>query len=108
MTDSLHRVIGVSRELAAVIGAMWRSSLQIRVVGATVALSSTVVLVLGMVLQAQVAQRLIENKTQAALLQVQNSSVVVESELGAVDPTSVSLVSRLTTATAQCQRRPET
>ncbi|HKR52499.1 MAG TPA: MtrAB system histidine kinase MtrB [Pseudonocardiaceae bacterium] len=98
MTDSLRRVIGTARELAAVVGAMWRRSLQIRMVGATVALSSTVVLVLGMVLQAQVAQRLIENKTQAALLQVQNSSAVVESELGAVDPTSVSLVSRLTTA----------
>ncbi|MGH3825046.1 MAG: MtrAB system histidine kinase MtrB [Pseudonocardiaceae bacterium] len=77
---------------------MWRRSLKIRVVSSTVALSSTVVLVLGMVLQAQLAQRLIENKTQAALLQADNSRILVESELGAVDPTSASLAGRLTTA----------
>ncbi|MDQ3764435.1 MAG: MtrAB system histidine kinase MtrB [Actinomycetota bacterium] len=80
------------------VGTAWRRSLKIRVVGSTVALSLTVVLVLGMVLQAQVAQRLIENKTQAALLQAENSRVLVESELGAVDPTSASLAARLTAA----------
>ena len=98
VTDLLRRVAGQTRELATVAGTMWRRSLQIRVVGSTVALSSTVVLVLGMVLQAQIAQRLIENKTQAALLQAENSRVVLESELSAVDPTSASLTSRLTTA----------
>jgi two-component system, OmpR family, sensor histidine kinase MtrB len=98
VTDSLHRVTGWARELAAVASARWHRSLQIRVVGATVALSSTVVLVLGMVLQTQIAQRLIENKTQAALLQTENSRVVVESELRAVDPTSASLAGRLTIA----------
>ncbi len=97
VTDLLRRATGWARELTAVAGALWRRSLQIRVVGSTVALSSTVVLVLGMVLQAQIAQRLIENKMQAALLQAENSRVVVESELGAVDPTSASLTSRLTT-----------
>ncbi|MBV9013851.1 MAG: HAMP domain-containing histidine kinase [Pseudonocardiales bacterium] len=51
-----------------------------------------------MVLQAQLAQRLIENKTQAALVQAENSKILVESELGAVDPTSASLAGRLTTA----------
>ncbi|MGH3780282.1 MAG: MtrAB system histidine kinase MtrB [Pseudonocardiaceae bacterium] len=79
-------------------GALWRRSLKVRVVSSTVALSSTVVLVLGMILQAQLAQRLIENKTQAALSQAENSRILVESELGAVDPTSVSLAGRLTTA----------
>jgi two-component system sensor histidine kinase MtrB len=88
----------VASELTTVAGTAWRRSLKIRVVSSTVALSSTVVLVLGMVLQAQLAQRLIENKTQAALLQADNSRVLVESELGAVDPTSVSLAGRLTTA----------
>jgi two-component system sensor histidine kinase MtrB len=86
------------RELGAACSAVWRRSLKVRVVGSTVVLSSTVVLVLGMVLQAQVAQRLIENKTQAALLQAENSRVLVESELGTVDPTSGSLVGRLATA----------
>jgi two-component system, OmpR family, sensor histidine kinase MtrB len=96
-TDFLRRAVSRARELTAVAGAMWRRSLQVRVVASTVALSSTVVLVLGMVLQAQIAQRLIENKMQAALVQAENSRVVVESELGAVDPTSTSLTSRLTT-----------
>ncbi|MGH3936260.1 MAG: MtrAB system histidine kinase MtrB [Pseudonocardiaceae bacterium] len=98
MTDSLRRVTGQAREQTAVAGAMWRRSLQIRVVGSTVALSSTVVLVLGMVLQAQIAQRLIENKTQAALSQAENSRIVVESELNGVDPASASLTGRLTVA----------
>ena len=85
-------------KLLTVAGGVWRRSLKIRVVCSTVALSSTVVLVLGMVLQAQLAQRLIENKTQAALLQADNGRVAVESELGGVDPTSASLAARLTTA----------
>ena len=85
-------------EFTMAAGALWRRSLKVRVVSSTVALSSTVVLVLGMLLQAQLAQRLIENKTQAALLQADNSRVLVESELGAVDPTSASLAARLTTA----------
>ncbi|MBV8541932.1 MAG: HAMP domain-containing histidine kinase [Pseudonocardiales bacterium] len=50
-----------------------------------------------MVLQAQLAQRLIDSKTQAALAQAENSRGLVESELGAVDPTSASLAGRLTT-----------
>jgi len=87
-TDALRPVAGAASGLAVTASAMWRRSLTIRVVTSTVALSSTVVLVLGMVLQAQLAQRLIENKTQAALVQADNSRVLVESELGAVDPTS--------------------
>jgi two-component system, OmpR family, sensor histidine kinase MtrB len=97
-TDALRPAAITASSLAAMAATMWRRSLKVRVVSSTVALSSTVVLVLGMVLQAQLAQRLIENKTQAALLQAENSRVVVESELGGVDPTSVSLAGRLTTA----------
>ncbi len=97
-TDQLRPVTEASGELAAMFGSLWRRSLKVRVVSSTVALSSTVVLVLGMILQAQLAQRLIENKTQAALSQAENSRIRVESELSAVDPTSVSLAGRLTTA----------
>ncbi|MGH3719921.1 MAG: MtrAB system histidine kinase MtrB [Pseudonocardiaceae bacterium] len=93
----LRLAAGVAGELSAMFGARWRRSLNVRVVSSTVMLSSTVVLVLGMVLQAQLAQRLIESKTQAALAQAENSRVLVESELGAVDPTSASLAGRLTT-----------
>lgn len=97
-TKALRPAAAAVRELTAVAGAVWRRSLKARVISSTVALSSTVVLVLGMVLQAQLAQRLIENKTQAALLQADNSRILVESELSAVDPTSASLPARLTTA----------
>jgi two-component system sensor histidine kinase MtrB len=96
--EALRPAVVAARELTAVAGAVWRRSLKVRVISSTVALSSTVVLVLGMVLQAQLAQRLIENKTQAALLQADNSRILVESELSAVDPTSASLPARLTTA----------
>jgi two-component system sensor histidine kinase MtrB len=97
-SDALRPAATAISDLAVTAGAVWRRSLQIRVVSSTVALSSTVVLVLGMVLQAQLAQRLIENKTQAALLQADNSRILVEAELGTVDPTSASLAGRLTTA----------
>jgi two-component system sensor histidine kinase MtrB len=96
--DVVAPALDLARELAAEVRALWRRSLQVRVVVSTVALSSTVVVVLGMVLQTQIADRLIENKTQAALLQAENSRAVVESELGAVDPASVSLAGRLATA----------
>ncbi|MGH3797991.1 MAG: MtrAB system histidine kinase MtrB [Pseudonocardiaceae bacterium] len=98
MRPVVYQALGPARGLAAELHALWRRSLQVRVVVSTVALSSTVVLVLGMVLQTQIADRLLENKTQAALLQAENSRAVVESELGAVDPSSASLASRLTTA----------
>ncbi|MGH3904080.1 MAG: MtrAB system histidine kinase MtrB [Pseudonocardiaceae bacterium] len=98
MNDVVHRAIGPARELAAEVRALWRRSLQVRVVVSTVALSSTVVLVLGMVLQTQIADRLLDNKTQAALVQAENSRAVVEAELGVVDPSSASLAGQLTTA----------
>jgi two-component system, OmpR family, sensor histidine kinase MtrB len=95
---TVHLVTRQARELAAEFRTVWRRSLQVRVVVSTVALSFTVVLVLGMVLQTQIADQLLETKTQAALLQAENSRAVVESELGAVDPSSASLAGRLTTA----------
>ena len=98
MNDAVHRAAGRARDMIAECRALWRRSLQIRVVVSTVALSSTVVLVLGMVLQTQIADRLLDSKTQAALLQAENSRTILESELGAVDPSSGSLAGRLTTA----------
>ena len=97
-TDAQRRAAGAAHQLATVAGTTWRRSLKLRVVSSTVVLSSSVVLVLGMVLQAQLAERLIENKTQAALLQVENNKVLVESELSSVDPTSESLAARLAIA----------
>lgn len=87
-----------ARELATQGGTAWRRSLQLRVVTSTVVLSSTVVLVLGVVLQTQIAGRLMESKIDAAVSQVENSQTVVEFELGSVDPSAASLSSRLTNA----------
>lgn len=98
MNEVVHRAADLAREAAAEVRALWRRSLQVRVVVSTVALSSTVVLVLGMVLQTQIADRLLDNKTQAALVQAENSRAVVEAELGMVDPSSASLAGQLTTA----------
>ena len=92
------RAVEWARELATLGGTAWRRSLQLRVVTSTVVLSSTVVLVLGVVLQTQIAGRLMESKMDAAVSQVENSQTVVEFELGSVDPSAASLSSRLTNA----------
>ncbi len=86
------------RELAAQAAAVWHRSLQLRVVTSTVALSLTVVLVLGVVLQTQIAGRLIDSKIQAAVLQAENSQTVVEFELGSVNPSEAALASQLASA----------
>lgn len=96
--QAVGRTVELARDLGAQGATLWRRSLQLRVVTSTVVLSSTVVLVLGVVLQTQIAGRLIASKVDAAVLQAENSQTVVEFELGAVDPSAASLTSRLTTA----------
>ncbi|MGH3941704.1 MAG: MtrAB system histidine kinase MtrB [Pseudonocardiaceae bacterium] len=98
MKPSGYRFIAPARALTAEAHALWRRSLQVRVVVSSVVLSTTVVLVLGMVLQTQIADRLLDNKTHAALLQAEHSRAVVEAELGVVDPSSAALTGRLATA----------
>ncbi len=68
--------------------AVWRRSLQLRVVVSTLALSLVVVLVLGMVLQTQITTRLLDAKEEAAISQTEYSLPVLERELTAVDPNS--------------------
>lgn len=98
ITGVARSVARTVRALAAEGGSVWRRSLQVRVVVSTVALSSTVVLVLGLVLQTQIAGRLLETKTDAALQQAENGRATVEVELSTVDPSASSLDSRLTSA----------
>lgn len=78
--------------------ALWRRSLQLRVVVSTLALSSAVVFVLGMVLQTQISHRLLAAKENAAVLQVESSLPVLERELTAVDPNSDSVSVQLAAA----------
>jgi two-component system sensor histidine kinase MtrB len=65
---------------------LWRRSMQLRVVLSTVAMSSVVVLVLGLVLQTQIADRLLQGKQQAALVQADISRQNLERDLARVDP----------------------
>ncbi|WP_017973460.1 MtrAB system histidine kinase MtrB [Actinopolyspora halophila] len=68
---------------------IWRRSMQLRVVVSTLALSSAVVFVLGMVLQTQITNRMLETKKDAAVRQVEQSLLpVLERQLTAVDPNS--------------------
>ncbi len=72
--------------------------MQLRVVVSTLALSSAVVFVLGMVLQTQITNRLLQTKRNAAILQVESSLPVLERELTAVDPNSDDIAEQLEAA----------
>nr|WP_255622752.1 MtrAB system histidine kinase MtrB [Pseudonocardia sp. DSM 110487] len=64
----------------------WRRSLQLRVVISTLALSAAVVLVLGLVLQTQIAQRLLQAKEADARVRTETGAVLLERDLAGVDP----------------------
>jgi two-component system, OmpR family, sensor histidine kinase MtrB len=65
--------------------ALWRRSLQLRVVASTLALSSAMLLVLGLVLQTQITDGLLRAKVDAALKQATVSRDLVKRELDRVD-----------------------
>ncbi|SFT49725.1 two-component system, OmpR family, sensor histidine kinase MtrB [Actinopolyspora lacussalsi subsp. righensis] len=79
----------------------WRRSMQLRVVVSTLALSSAVVFVLGMVLQTQITNRLLQNKEDAAVRQVEQNLRVLEYQLTAVDPNSGDVAEQLEAALNQ-------
>jgi len=68
------------------------------VVVSTLALSSAVVFVLGMVLQTEITERLLASKEEAAIVQTESSARIVQRELVAVNPDADNLVNRLTSA----------
>jgi two-component system sensor histidine kinase MtrB len=75
------RLVVVGRRRLVVLGELWRHSLQFRVTVSTLALSSAVVFVLGMVLQNQITERLIQTKQNAAIAQTQAVVETAASEL---------------------------
>ncbi|GLY64486.1 two-component sensor histidine kinase [Amycolatopsis taiwanensis] len=77
----VHRVIAFGRGRVVAFGELWRHSLQFRVTVSTLALSSAVVFVLGMVLQNQITTRLTDTKRQAAVAQTLQVVGTAESEL---------------------------
>ncbi|MGQ0576167.1 MAG: MtrAB system histidine kinase MtrB [Pseudonocardia sp.] len=66
--------------------AVWRRSMQVRVVISTLALSAAVVVVLGLVLQTQIATRLLQGKEDDTLARAEAGRVLLERELSGVDP----------------------
>jgi two-component system sensor histidine kinase MtrB len=81
--DQLRRL---GAELTDAFNAVWRRSLQLRVVISTLALSTTVVLVLGFILQTQIAGRLLDSKVDDAQSRLETSRIVLEGDLSGVDP----------------------
>lgn len=83
---SAARIQQLTAELAAAWGAVWRRSLQLRVVISTLALSTAVVLVLGFVLQTQIAGNILQAKLDDAQNQILSGAALLERELAGVDP----------------------
>jgi two-component system sensor histidine kinase MtrB len=77
----LGRAVAFGRERSLAFGELWRRSLQVRVVVSTLALSSAVVFVLGMVLQNQITERLLTSKQDAATLETQVAVAIADREL---------------------------
>ncbi|PRX49053.1 two-component system sensor histidine kinase MtrB [Prauserella shujinwangii] len=75
------RAATFGRRRMTAFGELWRRSLQFRVTVSTLALSSAVVFVLGMVLQSQITERLMETKRKAAQAQLQVVVQTAESQL---------------------------
>ncbi len=73
-------------ELTEAFGTVWRRSLQMRVVISTLALSTAVVLVLGLILQTQIALRVLQAKEADTLARAEAGRVLLERDLSGVDP----------------------
>ncbi|MFF5987787.1 MtrAB system histidine kinase MtrB [Prauserella flavalba] len=76
-----RRAATYGRRKVVAFGELWRHSVQFRVTVSTLALSSAVVFVLGMVLQNQITERLMDTKERAAIAQLQVVVQTAESEL---------------------------
>jgi two-component system sensor histidine kinase MtrB len=73
-------------ELQAIFGAAWRRSLQLRVAVSTLALCSGVMIVLGLLLQTEIAERLVQGKVDAARIQMETATAELERDLSGVNP----------------------
>jgi len=103
----VHRVVRTARRVAAeavrrwvVFGELWRRSLQVRVVISTLALSTAVVFVLGMVLQNEIIDRLVNAKQQAAIAQTGVAQRTVAIALRGADSSTENLPFTLAAALA--------
>ncbi|GAA4890847.1 two-component system sensor histidine kinase MtrB [Actinomycetospora straminea] len=81
-----RRLDRFAAERVGQVRVLWRRSMQLRVVLSTLAMSVVVVAVLGLVLQTQIADRLVQGKEQAALIQADISRQALERDLARIDP----------------------
>jgi two-component system sensor histidine kinase MtrB len=90
LAERVRRGLAPARQLVAELadawGVVWRRSLQLRVVISTLALSAAVVVVLGLVLQTQIAMRVLQGKEADARLRTEAGAVLLERDLAGVDP----------------------
>src|SRR5689334_2539521 len=77
----VRRVVVFARRRAVAFNELWKHSLQFRVTVSTLALSSAVVFVLGMVLQNQITERLLDTKRAAAVAQTRAAAETAAGEL---------------------------
>jgi two-component system sensor histidine kinase MtrB len=94
----VRRVVALLRRRWNTFGAVWRSSLQFRVVVSTLALCSAVVFVLGMVLENEITNKLLAAKEVAAETQFGTSLRSASDQLRGVNPGSDDVQARLVTA----------
>jgi two-component system, OmpR family, sensor histidine kinase MtrB len=102
-----HYVVRTARRFAAeaarrwvAFGELWRRSLQVRVVTSTLALSTAVVFVLGMVLQNEIINRLVYTKQQAGIAQTGVAQRTVSAQLRGADSSTDNMSITLATALA--------
>ncbi|MFB9682970.1 MtrAB system histidine kinase MtrB [Amycolatopsis plumensis] len=95
----VRRVVVFARRRAVAFNELWKHSLQFRVTVSTLALSSAVVFVLGMVLQNQITERLLDTKRTAAVAQTRAAAETAAGELvGLGSETDEALTNRLQNA----------
>src|SRR3954462_5861312 len=98
VTRWVQEAPGLVRERWQRASELWRRSWQLRVVVSTLALSSAVVFVLGMVLQSQITDQMLSSKTQAATAQIKASVKAVQHQLVGVSAGPDSLNTRFNAA----------
>ncbi|WP_084477030.1 MtrAB system histidine kinase MtrB [Actinokineospora enzanensis] len=74
-------MVAAGRRRSSAFSDLWRRSLQLRVAVSTLALGSAVTFVLGMVLQNQITERLVNTKEAAAIAQTRAAVQIAEREL---------------------------
>ena len=82
-------LIRATTSLTRAVTAIWRRSLQLRVVALTLGLSAVVILVLGFVLTSQITNRVLEVKVRAATEEVNRARATVSGVVGGEEARSL-------------------